>query len=56
MYNFGKGMFLGLAAGIGLSLMANPMSKRDIRTMKRRMRRALYTVGDAAEGICCKMK
>ena len=42
--------------GMGIVLMVNPMSKRDIRTIKRRARRVINTVGDAADGLCCKIR
>lgn len=54
--SFGKGMFLGIAAGIGLSMAVNPVSMRDIRKIKKKAKRMIRSVGGAADGICCKMK
>lgn len=56
MFDFGKGMIFGVMAGIGISLLANPVSKRDMKMMKRRARRALCSITDAADGLMCKIK
>ena len=54
--NFGKGLALGIAAGVGISLAIKPVSMRDMRKFKKKARRMMQCVGDAADSICCKMK
>ena len=56
MCKFCKGMIIGLAVGAGVLTAVNPPEKKDIRTMKRRAKRALRSVEDAADGLCCKMR
>lgn len=56
MFSFGKGMILGLAAGIGMTLAVKPMSKRDLRMIKRRAKQAFSSISDAADSMCCKLK
>ena len=54
--NFGKGLALGIAAGVGISLAIKPVSMRVMRKFKKKARRMMQCVGDAADSICCKMK